>query len=1342
MSGPVLDFDPAAARLPGAGDTREAPGFGETVAAGFGVARADTAGFVEARQVDAYRPVIDALLEAHPGRSFTAYVNPATGTVDPQAVWRDVQRMKRERGLFAELPDTIEEYERRWRKDEAGRIAGLQDTMARGNAAAGFIGAMGGAMTDPVNLYSLPLGGFGKTLGQRLLTEGLVNAGIEAAMLPTAQRNRRELGLPDLTAGEAALNIAAAGVGAAALRGGIELAPGAVRAIDAKAYELAKPVRDAIEGRLGDRELAQAFADMVPENLRTPEQEAALRILQREAELDDSSPFVRTYEALDAHRAKLEQAADALAQGRIASEGEIAAAGRTMPAVEIERIPGDRAADPGPRDDFDAVKAAIRGPESGGNDAAVNGMGSSASGRYQFIQSTFVDLYAREFGVSRAVAANAWQGRRFDPAVQERLMDRLLRENAAILERAGIRASTGNLYLAHFAGADKAVQLARAPRDAPVSDYFGPAAIAQNPGYLGGGKTVGEALDTIMAQVGGAPGEARGGASLAGLDLSDGPVLRPAALDAERPRVAVDGRAVVVSDFAADDIGVDAELMQFKSGGDQFGVTERLQGVEQWDPIAAGMVTVWEAVDGRRLIADGHQRLGLAKRIQAATGEPIRLNAFVLREADGFSAVDARILTALKNIGEGTGTATDAAKIFRDLGLDGDDVLRRLPPRSALVRDGKALARLDPEAFGAIINEVIPEHYGAAIGALVEDPRLHMAMVRILNETDPPNRLQAEAIIRQAREAGFTSETQESLFGSEQLVTGLFAQRAKLLDRALKELRKMKGAFQVAVRNADTLEEGGNRIDVDASAAAAAGNAQALALVDRLALRKGNAVNDLLDQAARRLASGEPIARVLRDFVGAVRKLDLDDLAREAGPAVRFGDGAGGSGRPGEPQGPDLLENEQLTPREADAAQAAGDAGPSLFDDDTAALFDAPDGAGVRMAAESAWHDIRLLQRPQAEPDDPGTALERWIGEDFARARAAYEAIDDTELGLTSEGGRVINTDLARELSPAYRADRSRSADVHEAASAFVKRLYAEKLREDPAPGQQRAVLFTAGGTGAGKSTGLRVLGDEGAAIIYDTNMNTLASSVKKIEQALDAGWRVKILYTYRDPIEALENGALPRAERVGRTVPITAHVDTHVGAREVMDAIAERYADDPRVVLQVIDNSRGKGLAEISTLEKLPKVTREGLHERAETAVRAAYNRGAIGRQTLRGTLGQGESDLSPAARAGSEGLERADPGSAEPRDSGPLDRGAELDPNQADRQRQLIQLGADAPMRGANRTGQAQDGTIGLGLFDTADQPRFDLDDGKGARSAAEIDAEIQAMRAGIEEIRKCLQ
>ena len=82
-----------------------------------------------------------------------------------------------------------------------------------------------------------------------------------------------------------------------------------------------------------------------------------------------------------------------------------------------------------------------------------------------------------------------------------------------------------------------------------------------------------------------------------------------------------------------------------------------------------------------------------------------------------------------------------------------------------------------------------------------------------------------------------------------------------------------------------------------------------------------------------------------------------------------------------------------------------------------------------------------------------------------------------------------------------------------------------------------------------------------------------------------------------------------------------------------------------------------------------------------------------------------------------------------------------SETDPDAAARARQERQLRADAPLRGENRTGQAQDGEMGLGLFDAADQPKFDLDDGKGARPAMEIRAEIDADKAAIEEIRKCL-
>lgn len=961
MAGPVLDFDPLAAdrsALP-AGDTRKAPTLLEQAGASMRSA-ADEEEHVQAYRSDmAYNELVEALVERGArkrdfapdfGAQLLDQINPfATSTIwDPAKVWAAAKRA----GLEG-LPETREQFERDFLSRQ-GRSQADDALMARGEGAlsvvAQFAGAAPTMVLDPVNLAGAAIpGGAAVSLTRKALIGATSNALIEAVQIPGAIDARaalgKETGLWDI-----ALRVGAAGT----FGGALPVAGAGMKALDDAAYSAAAPLRDAIDAQLSDRDLARAFAQLVPENLRTPEQEAALVALTRSIDIDEASPYVRTYEGFETHAGKLEEAMAALEEGRISAEAELVEAVRQAPVAgvtsETPRAPV------GARADFGEVKALIRGPESGGNDAAVNGLGSSASGRYQFIEGTFKRLYAKEFGGGDRAAARAWATKRFDGAVQERLMDRLLSENAAAIERAGFTADAGNLYLAHFAGAGKAVDLLRAPREAPVADYFSAEAIRQNPGYLGGGKSVGEAIDIVRGKVGGSAGAPRANP----VPYADeGPLLRPDALDAERPSVAVDGRMIETAAFSAEEIGVDAELMQFKSGGDQFGVTERLQGIEEWDPIAAGMVTVWEGADGRRLIADGHQRLGLARRISAARGEEIRLNAFVLREEDGFSAVDARILTALKNIGEGTGTATDAAKVFRDVGIDSEAAIRRLPPRSALVRDGKALARLEQEAFGAIVNEVIPENYGAAVGALVEDPALHMAMVRILAETDPPNRVQAEAIVRQAKEAGFTRETQDSLFGSEDLVTGLFAQRAKVLDRALRELRKMKGAFGVAVRNAETLEAGGNRIDVAGSTAAADANAQALALVDALALRKGNAVNELLDQAARRVADGEPLARVLKDFVAAVSKLDLQSVAREAGSAGRDGDGAGGSGRAGEPEIAARLDSEELSPRESDEARAAGETTAPLFDDEAGALFDTAAGDGAARAAESAWHDIR-----------------------------------------------------------------------------------------------------------------------------------------------------------------------------------------------------------------------------------------------------------------------------------------------------------------------------------------------------------------------------------------------
>lgn len=505
-----------------AGDTRDAPSIIDTIVGGFKAARADTTGVVEEYQSDAYEPIINALVELQPGSNFTRYVNPATGVVSPEAVWRDVQRF-RSKDRFNELPGTVQEFEKQWREKKRREIEAAEDVASRGNGIASFAGGVAGAMTDPVNLYTLPVGGGGKTVATRIITEGLVNMGVETVMLPTIQRNREQLGRRDLTVEEGALNVVMAGVGASVIRGGIELAPSAARVVG---DNIVDPLRRFADPNFEDKQLARAFEQMVPQHLRTPEQDAALFVLRRQAEVEEVNPYVNTHEGIDAHLAKMDAALRALEEGRVAKPEELAGATSPVPAAPVARpVTGggfNRA----------GVKAAIAGPESAGDDFAVNGMGSGASGRYQFMRDTFIPLYQKVYGVSRAVAAGVWNSRRrFDVKVQEDLMDRLLDENAAALQRAGIPVDDGNLYLAHFAGSGKAIELLRAPKDAPVSAFFSAKAIRQNPTYLGGGKTVGEAIAVIRGKVGD-PGQA----SPAPIDpVLLEPELRDPALDAQRP---------------------------------------------------------------------------------------------------------------------------------------------------------------------------------------------------------------------------------------------------------------------------------------------------------------------------------------------------------------------------------------------------------------------------------------------------------------------------------------------------------------------------------------------------------------------------------------------------------------------------------------------------------------------------------------------------------------------------------------------------------------------------------------------------------------------------------------
>ena len=265
---------------------------------------------------------------------------------------------------------------------------------------------------------------------------------------------------------------------------------------------------------------------------------------------------------------------------------------------------------------------------------------------------------------------------------------------------------------------------------------------------------------------------------------------------------------------------------------------------------------------------------------------------------------------------------------------------------------------------------------------------------------------------------------------------------------------------------------------------------------------------------------------------------------------------------------------------------------------------------------------------PQAQPQSQNPIEQEYfdrLNNDYLNLRQEYAALKD------SGGGKILNTDIARELSPHYLSDRTKSADVHEPSSQFIKRVYAEKLSNPTPKGMDSTVVFTAGGTGAGKTTALEAVKNisesvKRAEMVYDTNMNKFETSDKKIQQALRANRKVSIIYTYRDPVEALQNGALKRASRQekefgsGRTVPIGEHLKTHIGALKTINELQQKYKDHPKVKIQVIDNSRGAGKSAVSSLDKLPKLNENEVQRRLYDTLERARSSGAISENTYRG--------------------------------------------------------------------------------------------------------------------------
>lgn len=806
-----------------------------------------------------------------------------------------------------------------------------------------------------------------------------------------------------------------------------------------------------------------------------------------------------------------------------------------------------------------------------------------------------------------------------------------------------------------------------------------------------------------------------------------------------RPVTAVPRGSILngeIEEVSPRDLVVQPKVFQFKSEADGGGVTDKLRDVPEWRSERAGVVLAFEYADGTRAVADGHQRTALAKRIMDADPtQDIKVATRVFREADGFTVEQVRQLAALKNIAEAadgmtTALARDAAKVLRVE----PEAISQLPQGPGIAR-AQNLSALSDDAFALVINDVLPDRYAEIIGRDVADPSLHLAMVRLLERTQPSTTAQAEAIIQQALSAPITREVTEDLFGAQEIAESLFIERAKVLERAMRTLRDDRKTFAILTERGDKIEGSGkNKLDKANNKETRERLEKALAAVDALAYRAGPISEALNDGAKAYKESGR-----LKDASDAVVAIITDELRRNGFD----GAGAGAGRQPSQSaetvrNAPDPHQGfdnpitgqgvaDQVNQTRLDAnerpqegfnsdAEARADLGRLVASGASREEIDAHPAvvsALQELEARAAnatnlsevyggdeWHASREYIFDGAAVNGTEAALPLWVenAESFAGGAVKRERRATIVLGPPAAGKSTIAEELARTKGAAILD----SDEIKQTLPEFEGGIGAAAVHEESS---DLTDLLEA------------ALRADGTNIVFPKVSGSPGSIRKAIDRFKADGYTVEIVNMAVTKENAYKR-MIGRFVSKGRLIP-----------PEYVDAVGDSPSQTYRAIK---DEGKADGYAEIDN--------NGGLDEPQPITDRAGEN-----------PLAGSRFDLQEGGRARDVPRE---PDAATPRETEATPEGEQflIDGLAPITARERIQSAADAPMQARPRGGDSEIG----GLFDPNDPGRFDLfdqvptgrvvnDDGveiASTVSRAELAAELDADDEFVEALGVCLK
>lgn len=221
---------------------------------------------------------------------------------------------------------------------------------------------------------------------------------------------------------------------------------------------------------------------------------------------------------------------------------------------------------------------------------------------------------------------------------------------------------------------------------------------------------------------------------------------------------------------------------------------------------------------------------------------------------------------------------------------------------------------------------------------------------------------------------------------------------------------------------------------------------------------------------------------------------------------------------------------------------------------------------------------------------------------------------EELKADYIKEHGNVVNTDLARRAFADVGYNGLNAAAVQEASSALAKDVWRELIAKNP----QADVFLLAGGSGTGKSSAVAALNPqmkEQAAAILDGNLSGLASAYNRVEEAVNAGKNVNVVYVYREPVDAWINGVVKRmntnVEEGGRVVPLSTFLENHGGSHSVVKNLLKLKG----ISVDLIDNSNGFGGQGELPLAKFNKITynKEKLKSKLLEETKKLLDNGAI---------------------------------------------------------------------------------------------------------------------------------